>query len=83
MIVEHGETGFVTLYAHLSKADLQAGANVRAGDTLGAVGSTGRSTGAHLHYQVMRGGVSLDPLLYIADVVLIEEGEAIRWRRNP
>lgn len=83
VIVEHGETGFVTLYAHLSKADIAAGALVRAGDILGAVGSTGRSTGAHLHYQVMRGGASLDPLLFIADVVLIEDGEAIRWRKNP
>lgn len=83
VIVEHGETGFVTLYAHLSKADISAGALVRAGDLLGSVGSTGRSTGAHLHYQVMRGGASLDPLLFIADVVLIEDGEAIRWRKNP
>jgi murein DD-endopeptidase MepM/ murein hydrolase activator NlpD len=83
VIVEHGETGFVTLYAHLSKADVATGAVVRAGEVLGAVGSTGRSTGAHLHYQVMRGGASLDPLLFIADVVLIEDGEAIRWRKNP
>lgn len=82
VVVEHGETGFVTLYAHLSRTDVEEGAIVRSGQTLGAVGSTGRSTGAHLHYQVMRGGVSLDPLLYIADVVLIEDGEAIRWRRN-
>lgn len=83
VVVEHGETGFVTLYAHLSRTDVAEGAAVRSGETLGAVGSTGRSTGAHLHYQVMRGGTSLDPLLYIADVVLIEDGEAIRWRRNP
>jgi len=83
VVVEHGETGFVTLYAHLSRTDVAEGAAVRSGELLGAVGSTGRSTGAHLHYQVMRGGVSLDPLLYIADVVLIEDGAAIRWRRNP
>lgn len=83
VVVEHGDTGFVTLYAHLSITEVEAGAEVRAGQVIGAVGSTGRSTGSHLHYQVMRGGVSLDPLLYIADVVLTEDGEAIRWRKNP
>lgn len=82
VVVEHGETGFVTLYAHLSKAGVAVGQVVVAGQEIGAVGTTGRSTGPHLHYQVMRGGVSLDPLLYIADVVLIEDGKAVRWRKR-
>ena len=82
VVVEHGETGFVTLYAHLSRADVKEGQTLESGDPIGQVGSTGRSTGPHLHYQIMKGGRSLDPLLYIADVVLIEDGEAIRWRRN-
>ena len=83
VVIEHGETGFVTLYAHLSSASVTVGQEVRSGDRIGAVGSTGRSTGPHLHYQVMRDSLSLDPLLYIADVVLIADGEAIRFRRTP
>lgn len=82
VVIEHGETGFVTLFAHLSAASVTVGQEVRSGDRIGAVGNTGRSTGPHLHYQVMRDGRSLDPLLYIADVVLIADGEAIRFGRK-
>jgi murein DD-endopeptidase MepM/ murein hydrolase activator NlpD len=56
---------------------------VRAGDRVGAVGSTGHSTGPHLHYQVMKGAVAVDPLSYIADVVLTRDGESIRYQKGP
>lgn len=80
--IRHGETGFTTLYAHLSAIDIAAGAVVRGGQRIGAVGTTGRSTAPHLHYQIMRGGVSVDPLLFIADVVLVRDGESIRYRKT-
>lgn len=76
----HGTTGFRTLYAHLSAVDVKAGEKVRAGSRIGAVGTTGRSTAPHLHYQVTDGPIAVDPLLYITDVVLVRDGESIRYR---
>lgn len=60
--VEH-PNGVTSFYAHLSKiaAGLGSGATVREGETLGAVGSTGRSTGAHLHFEIRKAGRQVDP----------------------
>lgn len=80
--IRHGETGFTTLYAHLSAIDVAVGAAVRGGQRIGAVGTTGRSTAPHLHYQIVRDRVSVDPLLFIADVVLVRDGESIRYRKT-
>jgi murein DD-endopeptidase MepM/ murein hydrolase activator NlpD len=60
VIVDHGN-GLVSLYAHLSKVDVALGAAVRQGQLLGAVGSTGASTGSHLHFELRRNGVPVDP----------------------
>ena len=79
--IEHGTTGFRTLYGHLSRADVKAGQSVHAGERIGAVGTTGHSTGPHLHYQVMKNDVAVNPLTYIADVVLIEDGDSIRYQK--
>lgn len=57
----HGH-GWVSRYAHLSTLGVAAGDRVERGDIIGRVGSTGRSTGAHLHYTVLREGRLLDPL---------------------
>lgn len=81
--IQHGTTGFRTIYGHLSRLDVKTGQSVRAGDRVGAVGSTGHSTGPHLHYQVMKGPVAVDPLSYIADVVLTRDGESIRYQKGP
>ena len=51
IMVDHG-TGFQTLYAHLSAIFTQCGFNVAQGETIGSAGSTGRSSGAHLHFEV-------------------------------
>jgi murein DD-endopeptidase MepM/ murein hydrolase activator NlpD len=53
--------GTRTSYAHLDELQVQAGEQVAAGQVLGAVGSTGRSTGPHLHFAVRRAGVAIDP----------------------
>lgn len=62
--VEH-EGGFTTRYAHLSRIGVKVGDTVARGALLGKAGSTGRSTGPHLHYEVRRNGKAVDPLRFI------------------
>lgn len=54
--------GLTTTYSHLSGIDVATGETVRAGDTIGRIGSSGLSTGPHLHFEVHRHGVPVDPL---------------------
>ena len=63
VIVDHGG-GLETRYAHLSGLATSVGANVSAGQVVGYVGSTGRSTGPHLHYEVRVDGVAHDPMIF-------------------
>ncbi len=62
--IEHGGS-LQTRYAHLSAYTVQEGAMVRKGDLIGYVGSTGRSTGPHLHYEVRVDGIAVDPIPYM------------------
>lgn len=62
--IDHGG-GVVTIYGHLSRIDVSAGTNIARGQELGLVGSTGVSTGPHLHYEIRRGGQPLNPLPYL------------------
>lgn len=62
--IEHAK-GFSTRFAHMSKILVKAGDRVLPGDVIGRVGSTGRSTGPHLHYEIHREGDALDPLRFI------------------
>lgn len=64
VVVDHGD-GSETRYAHLSRVDVTAGADVRQGDPIGAVGSTGASTGPHLHFELRFDGRAVDPLPYL------------------
>ena len=64
--LSHGY-GMTTRYGHLSRIAVRPGQNVRRGDIIGYVGSTGRSTGYHLHYEVLVDGQAVDPLAYILD----------------
>ncbi len=59
--------GIVTRFAHTMKILVRPGSRVKRGDVVAKVGSTGRSTGPHLHYEVRLNGVALNPLLYIVD----------------
>lgn len=65
--IDHGN-GYHTWYAHLSKMEVQPGQYVHKGQEIGLVGSTGFSTGPHLHYQVMLNGSPIDPTPYLDGV---------------
>ena len=64
VMVSHG-FGIETRYAQLSRALVRAGASVTRGQQIGQAGSTGRSTGAHVHYEVWIGGRPVNPLQYL------------------
>jgi murein DD-endopeptidase MepM/ murein hydrolase activator NlpD len=59
--------GISTRYGHLSEIDVHPGQRVHRGDMIGRVGSTGRSTGSHLHYEVRLDGTPVNPLAYILE----------------
>ena len=62
--IQHDD-GFMTLYAHCSRLKVKAGQWVEQGEKIALVGSTGRSTGSHLHYTLMRHGRTLNPLKFL------------------
>ncbi len=64
VIITHSN-GYETLYGHMSKILVQNGSRVKAGDKIGLVGSTGRSTGPHVHYEVLFNGTRLNPAKYL------------------
>lgn len=64
VIIDHGN-GYQTLYGHLSYVGVGAGQVVSQGATIGTMGSTGRSTGTHLHFEIRSGGVLQNPLSYL------------------
>jgi murein DD-endopeptidase MepM/ murein hydrolase activator NlpD len=62
--VEHGN-GLATRYGHLSQIDVKVGQHVRIGEVIGRIGSTGRSTGPHLHYETRVDGEAVDPQKFL------------------
>jgi murein DD-endopeptidase MepM/ murein hydrolase activator NlpD len=65
IVIDHG-TGWQTLYAHLSGMNVGCGASVTQGDLIGAMGSTGRSSGPHLHFELMSAsGGKVNPMDYL------------------
>ena len=62
--IDHGD-GLTTRYAHMSKILVKEGDVVERGAVVGKVGSSGRSTGAHLHYEIRRNGTAINPLRFI------------------
>jgi murein DD-endopeptidase MepM/ murein hydrolase activator NlpD len=65
VVVDHGY-GLVTRYGHLSRFSVWVGRTVKRGDVIGYVGSTGRATGPHLHYEVLANGKLINPLQLLA-----------------
>ena len=66
VVLDHGN-GLTTRYGHLSKIEVVAGQELKRGEGLGLVGSTGRSTGPHLHYEVRLGDLPVSPRLYLPE----------------
>ena len=62
--IDHGD-GVVTRYAHCSKLLVKRGQKVERGTIIALVGSTGRSTSSHVHYEVMRKGLHQDPMKFL------------------
>ena len=72
IVIQHG-FGYETLYGHLSRYNCRAGQRVKRGDIIGYVGSTGRSEGPHLHYEVHKGGKVVNPLnFYYGNISAVE-----------
>ncbi len=64
VMIDHGN-GYRTLYAHLSKIYVVAGQTVNRGSSIGQMGSTGRSSGPHLHFEVIQNGAHVNPLNFL------------------
>lgn len=69
IMIDHGN-GYKTLYGHLSYIGVSSGQSVSQGETIGQVGSTGNSTGPHLHFEVYRNGSRIDPEQFYSGLVI-------------
>lgn len=76
VLLDHGY-GYKTRYAHLSEFGVVQGQKVKRGQVIGYVGNTGKSTGSHLHYEVIKNGEPVDPVHFFFDDLSPEEYETI------
>ncbi len=79
VIINHG-FGYESLYGHMSRIAVQSGQKIYRGQVIGYVGSTGASTGPHLHYEVIKNGVKVDPSFYFYSDITPEQYEAMLKR---
>jgi len=77
VIINHG-FGYQTLYGHMSKFVCRAGKKIKRGDLIGYVGSTGKSTGPHVHYEVIKNGNKIDPINYFFNDLSASDYEQMR-----
>lgn len=76
VIINHG-FGYQTLYGHMSELKCTQGQKVKRGDLIGLVGSTGKSVGPHLHYEVHKNGEAINPVNYYFSDITAEEYQKI------
>ncbi|MDA3953055.1 MAG: M23 family metallopeptidase [Bacteroidales bacterium] len=74
VVIDHGY-GYKTVYAHLQKITVDEGQKVKRGEVIGTLGNTGRSTGAHIHYEVKLNDRTIDPINYYFNDISSEEYE--------
>ena len=78
--IDHA-SAIATSYSHMSRIVVAPGSLVRQGQLIGYVGTTGLSTGAHLHYETYRGGVAVNPLsVRFISVAAVDPGEVARFK---
>jgi len=75
VVIDHGG-GYRTCYAHLSRLSVQVGQEVHRGETVGLVGSSGRTTAPHLHYEVRIGGNPVNPYNFMKQAVAVYDSSA-------
>ena len=74
--IDHGY-GYMTLYGHLSRVKVRPGQKVKRGEVIGYVGNTGKSTGPHLHYEVIKNGENQNPINFYFNDLTPDEYEAM------
>lgn len=83
VVLNHGY-GYTTLYGHMSRVNVRVGQKVKRGQLIGLVGSTGKSTGAHLHYEVHKNGTAVNPVGYFYNDLTSEQyEEMLKLSSNP
>ena len=83
IVISHGYS-YTTLYGHMSRAMVKKGQKVKRGQLIGLVGSTGKSTGAHLHYEVRKNGTAVNPVGFFYNDLSSEQYEEIlKLSSNP
>ena len=76
IVIQHGYS-YSTLYGHMSRIKAKRGQRVKRGEVIGYVGSTGKSTGSHLHYEVFKGKKRLDPIYFFYNDLTPEQYQQI------
>ncbi|MFB1003821.1 MAG: M23 family metallopeptidase [Bacteroidia bacterium] len=76
IVLDHGY-GYTTLYGHMSRTKVKRGQKIKRGQLIGLVGSTGKSTGPHLHYEVRKNGTAVNPVGYFYNDLTSEQYEEI------
>jgi murein DD-endopeptidase MepM/ murein hydrolase activator NlpD len=76
VIINHGY-GYHTLYGHNSKILVKVGQQIKRGETIALVGSTGKSTGPHLHYEVWKNGIKINPINFFFNDLTSEQYETV------
>ncbi|MDX9907331.1 MAG: M23 family metallopeptidase [Bacteroidales bacterium] len=74
IVIDHG-FGYKTMYAHLQSFKVRAGETVKRGQVIGTLGSTGKSTSPHLHYEVWKNSTPVDPINYFFNDITPEQYE--------
>ena len=76
VIINHGYQ-YSTLYGHMYRIKVRVGQSIKRGEVIGYVGNTGKSTGPHVHYEVMKGGRHLDPIYFFYNDLTPEQYQQI------